>query len=57
MKSLMVWWRIKGKHVWHFGYMTDIGNGLVRMGPWLGSVDRGPVVSRDEIETREYKSR
>lgn len=57
---MMVWWRFKRDvpGAWQFGFMTQVngpGN-LVRMGLWNGDVNHGSVVSRDEIETKEYRS-
>ena len=56
-ETMMVWWRFKlgTNPEWRFGYMTDAGNGLVRMGPWNGCENRGPVVERFEVETKPYK--
>jgi len=53
---MMVWWRFKTKGgPWSFGFMTEApGPNLVRMGLWNGDTSRGPVVDRDEIETRPY---
>lgn len=50
--SAMVWWRFK-KHApgpWVFGYVSDAGGGLVRMGAWNGDTTNGHVVNPDEIE-------
>lgn len=54
---MMIWWRFKGvARPWQFGYMTQVGNGLVRMGRWNGDTVGGVVVSESEIETMPYRS-
>ena len=51
----MVYWRGKGQLEWRFGYVTYVsGYNMVRMGPWNGANDRGPVVDSNEIEWRPY---
>ena len=50
-----VYWRFKGDRVWKYGFPTQAGPGLVRMGIWHGDTMRGPVVDPDEIETRPHE--
>lgn len=56
---MMVWWRFKRNTPceWRFGWMThlDGSSGLIRMGLWHGDTILGPVVSRDEIEMKDYR--
>jgi len=53
----MIYWRFKKNNPgsWIFGYVTDAGSGLLRMGSWSGDSNHGPVVDPLEIEWREYK--
>jgi hypothetical protein len=51
----MVWWRFKGIGGYHFGYVTEAGNGLIRMGRWNGDTTGGTVVDPIEIEWRDYR--
>ncbi len=51
----MVLWRYRGKPKWYFGYVTYIsGPDLIRLGPYNGCTDMGPIVSIDDIEWREH---
>lgn len=52
----MVYWRPKGYVSFRFGYCTYIpgSHDLVRMGPWNGNDQDGPVVKSSEIEWEEY---
>lgn len=51
----MYYWRIKGNHLWHFGYCTHLSDpGLILMGYWNGDTTSGFVLSWEEIETRPY---
>jgi len=54
-----VWWRFKrdAPSAWAFGFQTQLPGpgGLVRMGLWAGDTTHGPVVSLNEIETKEYR--
>jgi len=54
----MVWWRFKARIPcpWVFGYVTDEGSGLIRLGCRYGDSHGGSVVSPEEIEWREYRS-
>jgi hypothetical protein len=53
---MMVWWRFKHDvpGPWRFGFQTDIGSGLVRMGDYNGDTHGGLVVDLKEIEMRSY---
>ena len=53
---MLIYWRFRNRApcAWKFGFMTHLSNGLVRMGLWNGDTTHGPVVDRDEIETRSY---
>lgn len=52
----MVYWRGKGQLEWRFGYVTYVsGYNLIRMGPWAGANDRGPIVDSNEIEWKTYQ--
>lgn len=53
----MVFWRFKknAPGAWQFGFVTDAGPGLVRMGRWHGDRAGGLVVDPNEIEWRNYK--
>jgi hypothetical protein len=53
-QGFMVHWRKKGTTVFHFGYVTHLANGLVRMGFWNGNTSTGNVVDPSEIEWRPY---
>lgn len=46
------YWRFKGEGPWRYGYPTDAGKGLIRMGLWNGDTHGGIVVDPSEIETR-----
>lgn len=37
----MCWWRFKGHKEWRFGYCTEAGGGLHRMGRWSGDTMGG----------------
>jgi hypothetical protein len=47
------YWRPKGTIAWRYGWPTDAGNGLIRMGFYNGDTSRGPVVLQSDIEFRE----
>lgn len=50
---MLCYWRFKGRGgEWRFGFLTDVGHGLVRMGWWNGDVTHGSIVDRSEIEIR-----
>lgn len=52
----MYWWRYKSRGgQYFFGYVTKVGEGLVRMGRYNGDNVGGPVVAVSEIEVLEYK--
>lgn len=53
---MSVWWRFKrdAPGPWHFGFKTDVGSGLVRMGHYNGDYSGGVVVDPTEIETKPY---
>jgi hypothetical protein len=51
-----VYWRFK-RNVpgpWHYGWVSEAGAGLWRMGCWNGDTVHGPVVDPWEIEYRAY---
>ena len=60
----MYYWRIKPlcrsadsirNNEWRFGYCTQLSDyDLIRMGRWNGDTMDGSIVSRNEIEVREY---
>ena len=51
----MVYWRFKeGERSWKFGYVTDAGKSLIRMGRWNGDTIGGFVVDPKDIEWKEY---
>ena len=54
---MMVYWRFKDGQdkTWKFGYMTRLGDGLVRMGLNNGDTTHGPIVSEFEIETKDHQ--
>lgn len=54
----MVYWRFKTKEptAWRFGYVTRLGQGLVRMGAYNGDTIGGVIVDPAEIEYRPYSS-
>lgn len=47
-----IFWRFKGEKSYRFGYPSDAGRGLIRMGFWNGDFTHGPIVDATEIETR-----
>lgn len=53
---MSVYWRFKNDvpGPWRYGWMTQVGSGLVRMGWWNGDTTRGPIVDPNEIETRPH---
>lgn len=48
------YWRFKGEKIWHYGWATDLHNGLARMGAYNGDRIHGVIVSITEIETKPY---
>lgn len=52
-----VYWRFKREtpSPWRYGWVSDAGAGLWRMGYWSGDTHQGPVVSPDEIEYKAYR--
>ncbi len=52
MISGMCYWRFKGEKAYRFGYATDAGRGLLRMGYWNGDDSHGPIVDPQDIEIR-----
>jgi len=51
-----VYWRFKGEKVYHYGYPTQMDNGLVRMGRWHGDTAGGIIVDIRDIEINEKSS-
>ena len=49
-------WRFKGEKLWRYGWPTEAGGGLVRMGNYNGDTIYGPVVDPNDIEIRPYRS-
>jgi hypothetical protein len=48
-----VWWRFKnGVREWRYGWPTDSGHGLIRMGLYFGDTLSGPIVSHEDVEVR-----
>lgn len=56
MPSGMVYWRFKSSTPtpYWFGYATDAGSGLVRMGCYNGDTAGGSIVDPKEIEWRKH---
>lgn len=52
MRTGMCYWRFKGEKPYRFGFATEAGGGLYRMGLWNGDTDHGPYVDPFEIEVR-----
>lgn len=54
--GVMVYWRFKrnAPGPWQFGYTSQAGGGLVRMGRWNGDVNGGQIVDPYEVEVRDY---
>ena len=52
--GIMIYWRFKSSipSIWHTGYTSLAGNGLIRMGRWNGDTYGGVVVDPAEIEWR-----
>jgi len=53
-----VYWRFKceAPGPYRYGWVSDAGAGLWRMGMWNGETTRGPIVDPREIECRLYPS-
>jgi hypothetical protein len=50
------YWRFKGDKAYRYGYPSEIGNGLIRMGLHNGDVSNGPIVDPKEVEVRDAKN-
>ena len=52
-----VYWRFKSATPgpYRYGWVSDAGAGLWRMGLWNGDTQRGPIVDPSEIEYRPYR--
>lgn len=50
----MCYWRQKGALEWRFGYVSRVGQDLIRMGWWNGDETNGPVVDPFDIEWKKY---
>lgn len=49
----MVYWRFKKDGgAYRFGFVSDAGRGLIRMGYYNGDYSSGPVVDESEIEVK-----
>lgn len=46
------YWRFKGDKEYRYGWPSEAGNGLVRMGRYNGDLWHGPLVSPLDIEVR-----
>lgn len=53
LKKGTCYWRFKGHNTYHYGYVTFVGYGLVRMGLWIGDRSRGPVVDPHDIDFKQ----
>lgn len=50
------YWRPKGTLRWRFGYITEGPDASTcRMGAYAGQVATAPILSRKDIELKEYK--
>lgn len=52
MRLGICYWRFKGELAYRFGYVTEAGRGLYRMGFWNGDTSHGPIVDPEDIEVR-----
>ena len=49
----MVFWRFKGIGAYRFGFTSNAGGGLTRMGLYNGDYNNGLIVDENEIEWRK----
>lgn len=52
MKTGQCYWRFKGDKAYRYGYATEVGYGLYRMGLWNGDTMNGPIVDPNDIEIK-----
>ncbi|MCK9571593.1 hypothetical protein M0R72_21765 [Candidatus Pacearchaeota archaeon] len=52
MRTGQCYWRFRGEKAYRYGYATEAGRGLYRMGLWNGDDSHGPIVDPYEIECR-----
>lgn len=50
MKTGPCYWRFKGEKAYQYGYVTEVGNGLYRMGLYHGCDNKGPIVKPIDVE-------
>jgi hypothetical protein len=49
------YWRFRGTtNSWRYGWPSDAGGGLIRMGYYNGDTFHGPIVRECDIEYTEY---
>lgn len=54
--SGQLYWRFKGDKAWKYGYCTNAGSGLLRMGCYNGDTTDGSLVDPLDIEWRSYST-
>lgn len=46
------YWRFSGEKPYRYGYITHVTGTLYRMGLWNGDDSHGPIVDRNDVETK-----
>lgn len=52
MRTGPCYWRFKGEMPWRYGYCTEAGAGLYRMGAYNGDTCGGVLVDRIDVEVK-----